>query len=1199
MSQTHDNGNLRSADSNSTERNNSNGASSRPEAGRYVPPSLRSRASEERAPPRDGGTTDFPLETKEEASVVTSAGMTEEVERASVVVAPPLSEETTVVTEVAAILEGDLILLTPSSGGFAPRDNGGFGGKASGGWGGRGGSSGGGWGGGRDRYEREEPNPFEEDPALAELPTGEGDKIEFDRYDDIPVETSGDNCPRNIETWEEVKLHPTVENNIKLSKFMKPTPIQKYSLPIVLSNRDLMGCAQTGSGKTAAFLLPVIEKLLSEPPHDSVVSQGGGRKKVYPVALVLAPTRELALQIYGGARKFCYKTGLKTTVVYGGTPIVNQLRELERGCDILIATPGRLVDIIDRAKVSLQAIRYLTLDEADRMLDMGFEPQIRRIVEEEDMPRTGDRQTLMFSATFPKEIQRLAASFLEDYIFLAVGRVGSTTDLVTQKFLRAEESDKQGMLLDLIASVKGLTLIFVETKKKADQLEDFLQRENFPATSIHGDRDQADRQAALRTFSTGQTPYLVATSVAARGLHIENVAHVINYDMPNDANEYVHRIGRTGRAGKPGLATALISEDNMGVVPKLLELLSDSGQEIPPWLESMRSHRGYGGHGGHHGGRRGGAKFGGKDFRTDRGSRDDRGRNDSWGGNSGFGGGYGGGYGGGNSGGVLKTLVCSSQSGLVFKTSRTRDLPLNNEVRKEYLSRLCEVLMKIEPTLDKESGITVLTGRSEEHSSRCCLSGNHPTSTSRSSRHANHPDRTIMETNDSGKAIEMNRVATVDDVHKTDGIADPNPPVEEPKEFQPAVSKLMPSKLREFLSTSMSAPDPEEVEGKMRRNDEDEFGEPQGTEEKQAATQSAPLTPEFYTGMPKPAAASTIEGKGTKSQRYLASWKMWRHNHNPMNAFTLFALRQYIAEMVGTALLVFCGCGSIVALSAKSSLEVAGTNISISLCFGFAVAAMVYATANVSGGHLNPAVTLALMATSNKNLLKGVFYIIAQLVGSVLGAALLRGATSQVAWQPVYLGVSRLLNNETVPQAVLMEIVLTFLLVFTVFGTVKMDLSSTSMGRLAGLSIGLAVLVGHLVGTAFTGPSMNPARSFGPALVSWYWEYHWVFWVGPIVGGLLAALLFQFVLQPEHHEPSPENQVRRDVIENQKIIDKTMKIEGEAAEEGSESSQDSPTEESPASAAATGKTQRKNFQDNGQTRDSSREAINHDSAQAE
>jgi len=381
-------------------------------------------------------------------------------------------------------------------------------------------------------------------------------------------------------------------------------------------------------------------------------------EKFFPYALILAPTRELASQIYDEARKFSYKTGLKSVVLYGGAPIGYQLRELERGCDIIVATPGRLVDVIERARVSLSQIKYLVLDEADRMLDMGFEPQIRRIVEGEDMPRTGERQTLMFSATFPKEIQRLAACFLYDYIFLAVGRVGSTTDLVTQKFIRVEESEKQGMLLDLLASVKGLTIIFVETKRKADMLEDFLIRDGFPATSIHGDRVQQDREAALRTFSSGQTPYLIATNVAARGLDIDNIAHVINYDMPTDIDDYVHRIGRTGRAGKPGLATAFINEENVGIVPKLLEILVESGQEVPGWLDGMKAQSrsgsgyGFGGHSGFGGGRRGGSgRFGGKDYRQERGSDraggGDRGRSDqaSWGG-GGYGGSYGGSYGG-------------------------------------------------------------------------------------------------------------------------------------------------------------------------------------------------------------------------------------------------------------------------------------------------------------------------------------------------------------------------------------------------------------------------------------------------------------------------------------------------------------------------------------------------------------------------
>lgn len=414
------------------------------------------------------------------------------------------------------------------------------------------------------RWIPDEPNPFEEQgPTLAD-----DTKIDFEKYDEIPVETSGKNCPPPIHQWNEIELGDTLRTNIKLARYERPTPVQKYSLPIVMKGRDLMGCAQTGSGKTAAFLFPIISQMIQQnlPPDAGTGSYG--RKKVYPYALVLAPTRELACQIYDEAKKFSYKTGLKSVVVYGGAPIGFQLTDLERGCDILVATPGRLVDIIERARISLSHIKWLVLDEADRMLDMGFEPQIRRIVEGEDMPATGERQTLMFSATFPKEIQRLAASFLHDYVFLAVGRVGSTTDLVTQKFLRVEEADKQGMLLDLITSVKGLTIIFVETKRKADMLEDFLIREGFPATSIHGDRVQQDRTAALRTFSSGQTPFLIATNVAARGLDIDNITHVINYDMPTDIDDYVHRIGRTGRAGKGGLATAFMSEENIGVVPK-------------------------------------------------------------------------------------------------------------------------------------------------------------------------------------------------------------------------------------------------------------------------------------------------------------------------------------------------------------------------------------------------------------------------------------------------------------------------------------------------------------------------------------------------------------------------------------------------------------------------------------------------------
>jgi len=446
------------------------------------------------------------------------------------------------------------------------------------------------------RWGSDESNPFEEDKPSESV----GTKIDFEKYDEIEVDTSGRDVPAPIESWKDVTLGETLMNNIKLAKYDRPTPVQKYAIPIVTNGRDLMGCAQTGSGKTAAFLFPIIS-LMDKSGPPSIAPEYYHKRLITPVALVLAPTRELACQIHEEARKFAYKTGMRSCVVYGGAPIGNQLRDLERGCDILVATPGRLSDMMERGRIALAYVKFLILDEADRMLDMGFEPQIRKIVEDEDMPPAGERQTLMFSATFPKEIQKLAASFLDDYIFLAVGKVGSTTGLVTQRFVKIEggDSEKGEILLDLLESVQGLTIIFVETKKKADQLERFLLEQGFPATSIHGDRAQTDRTEALRSFSTGKTPFLIATNVAARGLDIDNIQHVVNFDMPTDIDDYVHRIGRTGRAGKTGIATALISDENAGVIPKLIEVLEGAQQEIPDFLMSYRSSKfhGYGGRG--------------------------------------------------------------------------------------------------------------------------------------------------------------------------------------------------------------------------------------------------------------------------------------------------------------------------------------------------------------------------------------------------------------------------------------------------------------------------------------------------------------------------------------------------------------------------------------------------------------------------
>ncbi|XP_054642611.1 DEAD-box helicase 3 X-linked a isoform X3 [Dunckerocampus dactyliophorus] len=504
-----------------------------------------------------------------------------------------------------------------------------------------------------------------------ELFSGSNTGINFEKYDDIPVEATGSNCPPHIESFHDVDMGEIIMGNITLSRYTRPTPVQKHAIPIIKSKRDLMACAQTGSGKTAAFLLPVLSQIYTDGPGEALQAakntgqENGryGRRKQYPISLVLAPTRELALQIYDEARKFAYRSRVRPCVVYGGADIGQQIRELERGCHLLVATPGRLVDMMERGKIGLDYCNYLVLDEADRMLDMGFEPQIRRIVEQDTMPPKGIRQTMMFSATFPKEIQILARDFLEDYIFLAVGRVGSTSENITQKVVWVEETDKRSFLLDLLNATvipyevqengteptdmpgkDSLTLVFVETKKGADALEDFLYHEGYDCTSIHGDRSQRDREEALHQFRSGRRPILVATAVAARGLDISNVKHVINFDLPSDIEEYVHRIGRTGRVGNLGLATSFFNDKNSNITKDLLDILVEAKQEVPSWLESLAyEHQ-------HKSSNRGRSKrfsggFGARDYRQTPGGSGSFGSNrtgrntGSHGGSRGFGGG--------------------------------------------------------------------------------------------------------------------------------------------------------------------------------------------------------------------------------------------------------------------------------------------------------------------------------------------------------------------------------------------------------------------------------------------------------------------------------------------------------------------------------------------------------------------------------
>ncbi|KAI8146123.1 hypothetical protein BJV82DRAFT_655020 [Fennellomyces sp. T-0311] len=454
------------------------------------------------------------------------------------------------------------------------------------------------WASNRVRYEYNE-NAIGEDGMAprdekleAELfgldPTEQHTPLDFSKYAKIPISVERGEAPPAVQTFDQADLHPVMKENVRLAGYSQPTPVQTLSIPIVTGGKDLMACAQTGSGKTAAFLIPTLSGLFGRAkelaqPRPAPYEQR--HFKAEPLVLIIAPTRELCSQIFDECRKFTYRSSLRPCAVYGGADTLSQLRQLERGCDILAASPGRLMDFVERGKVALNRVKYLVLDEADRMLDMGFEPIIRALVQKRGL--NPERQTLMYSATFPRAIRKLARDFLRpDYLFLKVGRVGGTTSSITQKVMYVDEQDKREELRTLLNSQPpSRTLIFVETKRSADSLDQYLYERSFPSTSIHGDRTQMEREDALIAFKNGKCPILVATAVAARGIDIRNVMHVINYDMPDSMDEYIHRIGRTARVGRSGLATSFYNERSEGLAPELTKLLTECKQEVPDFLK--------------------------------------------------------------------------------------------------------------------------------------------------------------------------------------------------------------------------------------------------------------------------------------------------------------------------------------------------------------------------------------------------------------------------------------------------------------------------------------------------------------------------------------------------------------------------------------------------------------------------------------
>jgi ATP-dependent RNA helicase DDX46/PRP5 len=340
---------------------------------------------------------------------------------------------------------------------------------------------------------------------------------------------------------------------IQKNGYLEPFAIQRQALPAIMSGRDVIGIAKTGSGKTLAFLLPMFRHILHQPP----LKENEG-----PIGLIMAPARELVQQIFVEAKKFAKDLGLRATAVYGGSSVSEQIANLKRGSDIVICTPGRMIDILCMSAgkmVSLQRVTYVVLDEADRMFDMGFEPQITKIL----LNIRPDRQTLLFSATFPRAVENLARKILIKPIELTIGTRSTASGDITQYVEVREEKDKFMRLLQLLGLwyEKGNILVFVNTQPACDQLFQDLLRAGYPALSLHGGKDQIDRDFTIDDFKRKVRTLMVATSVAGRGLDVKDLVLVINYHCPNHLEDYVHRVGRTGRAGKKGTAYTFISPD--------------------------------------------------------------------------------------------------------------------------------------------------------------------------------------------------------------------------------------------------------------------------------------------------------------------------------------------------------------------------------------------------------------------------------------------------------------------------------------------------------------------------------------------------------------------------------------------------------------------------------------------------------------
>jgi len=414
-----------------------------------------------------------------------------------------------------------------------------------------------------------------------QLKIGQG--INFDRYDQIDVEVKGADL-KPISEFKELITSDLLNKNIERAGYKKLTPIQRYTIPAMAAGHDLVGCAQTGSGKTAAFLLPVLQTILNIRDLPSQYGEECQR----PYCIVIAPTRELAKQTYVEALKLSRDSVIKCQYIYGGIQTGYLRAQLSKGCHVLISTPGRLKDFLERRWISLENLKYIILDEGDRLIDQGFVVDMRVLFTHPTMPPKSERQTLFFSATFQNDAQQVAKEFMKsDYIFITVGMVGAANQDVKQEFIQVERSQKKRELLKILKQLNpnDKVIVFTQTKATADIISGYLTQMGVPCTSIHGDRHQSQREEALNHFKRGIRKCLVASPVGERGLDLPEVSTVINYDMPNELDEYVHRIGRTGRIGNTGRAISFFDpQHDSRLINDLTRALKQAQQEVPDFF---------------------------------------------------------------------------------------------------------------------------------------------------------------------------------------------------------------------------------------------------------------------------------------------------------------------------------------------------------------------------------------------------------------------------------------------------------------------------------------------------------------------------------------------------------------------------------------------------------------------------------------